>query len=355
MPGKPTFFRNQQLPSDIVAQEFGEVNVRKTDSAIEVTFTILMEPQGEAAEGWQTGIALDGSSSMKDWYGRRLEGKVPPELTDVYQKKGWIRVRMEDGQQVHVFQREAYEDAIQKGHLKSTENIVRPLAQKFTTYLAENLDADGGTTLVYWACGRNGEEVEVLGDFTSEECQNLEVKGPTKTTFGNGTHLLPAMKYFVDRFADAKRGMYVFVTDGRLDDLARVKQHTIALAKEIAAGKRNPIKCVLIGVGNEIDQSQMEELDDLETGTDVDIWDHKIAEEMQAVVQIFAEVVDENQIVAPTANIYDSAGKVVKQFTDGLPAKVAIVLPKNSEFFELEAGGQKIRQTVIVPKARSSA
>jgi hypothetical protein len=33
----------------------------------------------------------------------------------------------------------------------------------------------------------------------------------------------------------------------------------------------------LVGIGDAINESQMEELDDLESGTDVDIWDHKIA------------------------------------------------------------------------------
>ena len=77
----------------------------------------------------------------------------------------------------------------------------------------------------------------------------------------------------------------------------------------------------------------MEELDDLDTGTDVDVWDHKIAAEMRALTEIFAEVVDENQIVAPQAALYDSAGRLAREFTDGMPAKVTFRVPAGSDWF----------------------
>ena len=105
---------------------------------------------------------------------------------------------------------------------------------------------------------------------------------------------------------------------------------------------------MLIGVGEEIDESQMEELDDLETGTDVDVWDHKIAKEMRSLVEIFAEVVSEHKIVAPTATIYDAGGAVAVNFADGLPAKVTFTMPKTSTHFELEVGERRIKQTVVV-------
>ncbi|AOY80644.1 VWA domain-containing protein [Moorena producens JHB] len=352
MPGQSSDFSNQershQLPSNLVAQEFGEVNVRKVGQKLEVLFTILMEPQGQEAEGWQTGVALDASASMRGWYGRNLIGKIPEKLNQEYQKKGWIEVKVQDGKRIKIFEAQAYEDAIKKGHFKYSDNIVQPLAQEFIAYLGGNLDADGGTTVIYWA-GGDGSKIEVLGDFTQAQCQQLEVNGPKSITFGQGTSLTPAVKYFVERFVDAQRGMYVFITDGKLDDLKQVKNYTTKLAKEIKSGQRNPVKCVLIGVGNEIDRTQLEELDDLSTESGIDIWDYKIAEEMSALVQIFAEVVDENQIVAPTAMIYDSAGNIVKRYTDGLPAKISLTLPGDSQWFELEVYGNKIRQTVVLP------
>ncbi len=339
---------SHQLPSSIVAKEFGEVNVRRAGPQVEITFTILMEPQGSEAEGWQTGVALDGSASMKKWYGRELTGKIPPELAAEYEKKGWITARVEDKRKVKVFQREAYEDAIQRGHLKLSTNIVEPQARQFISYLAGNLDADGGTTVIYWACG-DGGAIDVLGDFTEAQCQTLALSGPKTVAFGAGTKLKPAVEYFVDRFRDAARGMYVFITDGKLDDLEQVKTYTTSLCREIAAGRRNPVKCVLVGVGESIDEAQMEQLDDLESGTDVDVWDHKIAKEMRNIIEIFAEVVSENQLVAATARIFAPDGQVVKNFADGLPAKASFSMPAGFEWFELEVAGQRIRQPIVAP------
>lgn len=341
--------RSHQLPSTHVAQEFGEVNIQKVGQKLQIMFTILMEPQGQEAEGWQTGIALDASASMRGLYGRNLVGKIPKPISREYQDKGWIERQIQDGKRVNIFQPQAYEDAIQKGYLKASTNIVQPLAQKFIAYLAGNLDADGGTSVIYWA-GGDGNAIEVLGDVTESQCHQLEVNGPKSISFGRGTCLIPAFKYFVERFVDAERGMYVFITDGKLDDLEQIKKHTTQLAQQIESGQRNPVKCILIGVGNEIDRTQLEELDDLNTQSGIDVWDYKIAKEMSALVQIFAEVVDENQIVAPVGTIYDSAGQLVKRYTDGLPAKISLTLPSESQWFELEVYGKKIRQTVVFSK-----
>ncbi len=335
--------RSHQLPSTKVASAFGEVNVTDSASGRQVRLTILMEPVDE--EGWQTGVALDGSATMKGWYGKALSGKVPPEIAEQYLEKGWIVRRVQDGKSLQIYQKQAYDDAIQRGYLKMTENIVQPTAREFITYLAEKLDADGGTTVIYWACG-NGAELEEIGDFTADQCKSIVLSGPTAVPFGNGTHLLPALQYFASRFQDAQNGMYVFLTDGRLDDLEDVKQFTHTLAQEIQGGARRPMKCVLVGIGNAVDESQMEELDDLDTGTSVDVWDHKIARDMRDIREIFAEVVSENTIVASTARILDHAGKVAASFSDGLPALVEFTLPPNCPWFDLEVEGQCIRQTL---------
>ena len=55
-------------------EPFGEVNVYPSNmGATRVVATILMEPQREGA---QTGIALDGSGSMRKLYGRETGGGV---------------------------------------------------------------------------------------------------------------------------------------------------------------------------------------------------------------------------------------------------------------------------------------
>lgn len=335
------------IPSNLTAKEFGKVNVKRSGQEFIVDFTILMEPQGREAEGWQTGVALDSSSSMRGVYGQMLVGDIPSKIIKRYEKQGWVLSRDVDGRRVQSFQKQAYDDAINNGYVKRTKNEMEPLARQFIAYLAGNLDADGGTTVIYWACG-DGSAYEVIGDFTEAQCKTLSIEGTQNLDFGESTILTPAVRYFTDRFVDAKRGMYVFITDGYINDLDDVKSYTTFLAKQIAAGKRNPVKCVLIGIGEEIDEAQMIELDNLDTGTDVDIWDHKISKDMRYLGEIFAELVDENMIIAPTATIYDSSGNRLVNFTDGLPAKVTFAMPVGSQWFELEVRNQRYRQTVVL-------
>jgi hypothetical protein len=345
--------RSHQLPSTIVAKELGEVNVCRRGANFEILFTILMEPTGTSAEGWQTGVAIDASGSMEGVFGQSLvdgpRREIPTSLLEEYHRKGWLELVKHQGQTVPILNRAAKTDLVEKGYFSWSKNEIEPLARKMTAYLASNLDADGGTTVIYWACG-NGSEIEVVGDLTSEDCERAPFKGPEGVDFGAGTVLTPAVKYFAERFEDAKNGMYIFITDGELHDLDDVKNYTIRLCKDIQREKRNPLKCVLIGIGDDINEEQMEELDDLDSGTSVDIWDHKIARDMRSLVEIFAEVVSEHQIVAPTARIYDSSGQLVKNFSDGLPAKVSFTMQATSEWFELEVAGQRIRQPVVLPK-----
>src|SRR5947209_11124846 len=226
-----------------VVEPFGEVNVHPGPGGRQrVTATILMEPHKEGA---QTGVALDGSASMAALYGVDPGGG------------GFLAT---------LFGR------------KKPANEVTPVAQRVCAYLARKIDADGGTTCIYWATGPGGGRIEVVGDLTADDAER-HVFGPPRD-FGTGTQLLPAVEYFVDRFEKAPWGFYVFITDGELHDLDEVKAYSARLARDVAARRRNPLKFVLIGVGPSVNEAQMEELDDLETGTDVDLWDHKLPAEM---------------------------------------------------------------------------
>jgi len=290
-----------------VVEPFGEVNVYPAAGGkTRVVATILMEPH---REGTQTGIALDGSGSMHKLYGMDDGGGI---LSSIFGKK-------------------------------PPKNEVTPVAQNVCAYLARRIDADGGTTCVYWATGPGGSQVEVIGDLTADEAEKHIFARPSE--FGTGTQLLPAVRYFVDRFRDAPWGFYVFITDGELHDLEAVKEYSTRLAKEVAARKRNPVKFVLIGIGPDVNEGQMEELDDLDTGTDVDLWDHKLAAEMRAVQEIFAEVVSKNARVAESGRILDPQGRALKDYTDrGLPGYLEFEVPVSTEYFTLEVNGNRIHQ-----------
>src|SRR5262245_59857593 len=94
-----------------VVDPFGEVNLYPAGfSRNRVVATILMQPPREGA---QTGIALDGSGSMRKLYGEQGGGRV---LSPIF------------------------------GGPKKLSNDITPVAQKVCAYLARNIDADGGTT-----------------------------------------------------------------------------------------------------------------------------------------------------------------------------------------------------------------
>ncbi|NCC60418.1 MAG: VWA domain-containing protein [Verrucomicrobiae bacterium] len=334
------------LPNKMLDPVFGKIYIRDVEDERHVEFTILQELSGKNAEGWRTGVAFDASASMKSWYGRNLKGQVPEEIIKQYKNKGWIADQIQDGVSVHVYKKEAYEDAIKCGYLCFTDNIVEPAAREFIAYLAGEFDVTGKTSVIYWACGEDGSEFEYVGDYADNDAAKLAFSGPEQVSFGMGTKLTPALKYFVEQFKDAKQSMLVFMTDGKLDDLEDVKKFTTQLALDIASGKHNSVKCVLLGIGDDVDEDQMSELDDLDTGTDVDIWDHKIHKEMRGLVEIFAEVVSAGDSGVSNATVYDEAGAVVAKFTDGLPSNVQFTMGSNSRKFTLEVAGQMIEQPV---------
>jgi hypothetical protein len=291
-----------------VVEPFGEVNVYPgAGGKVRVVATILMEPHKEGA---QTGIALDGSGSMAKLYG------------------------VDDGSRVlsPIF-----------GGPKKRNNDVSPVAQKLCAYLARKVDADGGTTCIYWATGPGGGSIEPVGDLTADQAEK-HVFGPPKD-FGTGTQLLPAVRYFEERFRSAPWGFFIFITDGELHDLDEVKAYSVRLAREVAARRRNPLKFVLIGIGADVNESQMEELDDLDAGVPVDLWDHKLAAEMRMLEEIFAEVVDKNARVADNGRILDPRGSLLKNYeSGGLPAFLEFEAPAGAAYFTLEVNGTLIHQ-----------
>lgn len=337
---------NHQVASNILHEAFGELNISPRGDRAEVVLTILMEP---VKEGSQTGVALDGSASMQEPFGRgyRYDASFTEAVADELKARGLAQDILRDGQNLTQYSTSGWEELIKRKCVLQTDNVVEPIARDVVPHLAEKIDADGGTTVIYWACGENGDRIEEAGDLTAAAAKEASYTGPQD--WGLQTHLLPAMKYFVERFNDAKWGFYVFVTDGRIDDLEAVKQYTAELSRKIGAKTAPPVKCVLIGVGSNVDEAQMIQLDDLPEEMDlpVDIWDHKIAAEMRNLRDIFAEVVDENAIVSPTGRVLDGAGKVAANFADGLPSLIRFSLPPDATEFILEVGPNRIVQKLF--------
>lgn len=278
-----------------VIRPFGEVNVRPASGQTAVRVTILM---GVHKEGAQTGIALDGSGSMEPQYAMPFGASM---------------------------------------------NAITPVARKLCAFLARSVDQDGGTTAIYWAVGSDGAGIQELGDMTAEKAEAHVFLPPKR--YGGDTKLLPAMKYFVERFKDAPWGMYVFLTDGAISDLEPVKAYTVELARAVGEKRRNPLKLILVGVGAGVREDQMLELDDLETGTTIDLWDHKVAADMRDVTDIFAEVVEANARVAASGRILAPDGTVLKDYAGvGVPALIEFEAPAGADYFTLEVAGRRFHQ-----------
>ena len=234
-------------------------------------------------------------------------------------------------------------------------NHVKPAMQAVAGYLADK-DRNGTVSVIYWATGPEGKDVQIIGDLTRDVAETYDFGPPER--YGRGTQLLPALRYFTDSeqrtdLDDASWGFYVFVTDGKIEDIEAVKEYTTQLAKELEpttrpdSGKRlKNIKLILIGLGDRIDKAQFDALDDLETGTELDLWDTKLAGEMKDLAEIFAEVTDPDHVLVPGGGIVrDSRGNVVADFRDrGLPEVLEFVLPFGEPAFELEIAGNSAIQ-----------
>lgn len=305
-------------------EPFGEVNVHKqADGSVDVVCTILMVPD---IEGARTGLALDASMSMKKMYG------VSPVVSSVF-----------------------------GGGASALPNVVEPVARTMAAYLSQ-FSSTGQCELIYWACNPDGSAVEPIGLVSEADSKSVRIGGPKKFPWGRGTKLLPPVKHFVDSsFKDSQWAICVFVTDGVIEDLAEVKKYCLEFAKQISTGKRSFIKLVLIGVGEEVDEGQMEELDDMfegsgikdTKGNDIDLWDHKLASEMRKIEEIFAEVVSEETIVAASASIKNQVGAVCKEYKDGLPAILRFRLPKGTTSFTLDFPGGNVTQDITEGLARA--
>lgn len=294
-------------------EPFGEVNVhRRADGALDVVATILLEPD---IEGACTGLALDASASMKKVYG--AHAPVSPLFRSA-----------------------------------ASPNWVEPVARAFAAYLAR-FASSGRVHLIYWACSPDGSQIEPIGEFDAAAVERQPIAGPRRLAWGRGTKLLPPLRHFVDDvFRDAPWAIAVFLTDGIIEDLEEVKQFSERFARQVAAGQRNFIKLVLLGVGEEVDEKQMEELDDMFEGRDlrdpkgrpIDLWDHKLAKEILKLSEIFAEVVGEDMILADRGKVFDDRGRLVKDFPGGLPALLRFRLPAGCTRFTLEFPGSRIVQ-----------
>ncbi len=295
------------LPAAQTVSPFGKVNYWDapdgTGRAVLAYFVKDLK-----GEHWQTGLALDGSGSMQDLFG------IPP-LTIFHPK---------------------------------AVNQVRPVARGLSSYLAKKA-GNGKVATLFWATGPDGKEIQNIGDLSVAEAETCEFNAPEN--YGTGTRLLPALKYFTDGVArkdlyDAEFGMYVFVTDGQMADLPEVIEYSIKVCRDIEAGRRHDLKLVIIGLGKDVDQNQLAALDNLVSGTSIDLWDVKFARDLKALHSLFDEVGDDDTLFSDNGLIRDALNNLVVDYRDqGMPVKISFSLPPGAtQGFILEINGQSVFQ-----------
>ncbi|MDZ4832724.1 MAG: VWA domain-containing protein [Candidatus Melainabacteria bacterium] len=266
--------------------------------------TLLHDP---TVEGLDVALYMDGSASMEGEYGPR----------GILAKLGGVR------------------------------NTVEPQMQWMLEYLASK-DKDGVLRVAYWATG-DGSQLEVVGDLTGPDAKNYKFPGPQY--FGKGTVMLPVLRDYVSYIKTqvekgAKRGLAVIITDSQVYDAADIKAYSAQVAKEIEAGRLPRLNFVLVGVGSQIDEEQMEEICHEEYPGVGHLWCHRVADRMEEMAELVAVLVDETMTVAAGGTIYDDKGAVVKRYESRLPAVLEFKVPPGCTAFTLEIGGQKFTQPI---------
>ncbi len=280
----------------------------------QVRATLLHDP---TVEGLDVAIYMDGSGSMKEEYAYRTErqgfwdwfiGKPAPDPTPT--------------------------------------NTVEPEVRWMLEYLASK-DRNGQLRVAYWACGAKGDEVEVIGELEGKDVKRYAFPGPRYP--GGFTHLAPALRDYVAYLKSqvplgARRGCAVFVTDGKLHDVADVEAVCREVARDVARGRLPRTNFVLVGVGAGVDEEQLERIAHEEYPGVGHLWCHRVASEIKNLAELVAVLVDETMTVAAGGTIYDDKGRIVKEYEGRLPAVLEFTLPEEATSFTLEVGGQRFTQ-----------
>lgn len=282
---------------------FGEVKYRATPSGdYEVGVVVMPDPKF-GFELSMAALAVDGSKSMMEPFAAHL-----PMIA------------------------------------RKKRNEIHDTAQDLALHLAKN--AHGRCALAYWACKDDGGDIEPIGILTTEELKSFYFEGPQN--WGGGTKMTPIVRYFWEQvFVEAdSQGVAAILTDGAWDDQdhAELLQLTQTMCEEVAAGQRPLMKVCILGLKTknnayEIDriESRFNDLDDFESGTDVDVWDHKWVHELSDWNQIFIEMVKEMPL-GLGGQILDATGNQILA-RDEFNFGIEFTMPGNSPEFTLTLEG----------------
>lgn len=334
--------RNEQdkiftIPPKLTATEISTVQLTLQDKKLwSVSCILLSKPIGE----WQVSLALDCSYSMRGYYGKGLTQMPPVEILKEYQKLGDLEEIAMEGEKFLKIAPAAMEDLEKRGFSKRTENIIEPLSKKLSIYLLSNVCQN--IAIDYYSCGE-GNAVETVSTFTKDSYEKIKLDGPKQFTFGKHSKLVPFVKNFVSRHTE-KNTICFIITDGMIDDWSELKSYSRTLLKEIISNKRKHLKFVLLIVGEEMPTAlpvQIKELQDSYV-----LWDYKIIKDLRVLEEIFLGVNGEEQIIADTGIIYDDKNNVLREYNNGVPAKLAFSMSVESDSFSINIGEKIIQQKI---------
>lgn len=269
-----------------------------------VIATLLHDP---TVEGLEVALYMDGSASMEDEYGPRgVLAKLAP-----------------------------------------VKNLVEPQMRWMLEYLASK-DRNGIVRVAYWATG-DGSQIEVVGDLQATQAKDFRFPGPR--FYGKATIMLPVLRDFValmkaEAQRGAKRGLAVIITDSQLNDAADIRAYAEQVAKEITAGRLPRVNFVFVGVGDQVDEKQMERISHDEYPGVRHLWCHRHVDRMEEMAELVAVLVDETMTVAAGGTVYDDKGNVIKTYEARLPAVLEFDVPAGCKSFTLEVAGQRFEQAL---------
>lgn len=236
--------------------------------------------------------------------------------------------------------------------LGKQRNPVQEAMQIMVPYMAQK-DADGVCRVAYWACGQKGKDIEVIGELSAEDAGSHEFRGPE--TFGGGTYLLPAVRDFVAyiqearKTSDIKAALAAIVTDGQIHDLNDLVAYTKDLARAIMDQKFPRTNLVIVGVGAEIDEEQLEQLEQAtpEGYNGRDVWCHAEAESVDDLPELVAHLLDANiPAFWGGAMVTDEQGNTLQAWEDMVPALIEFELPAKAQSFTLRVGSERYTQSL---------
>lgn len=218
--------------------------------------------------------------------------------------------------------------------LRTNKNAIHPVLQG----LADN--GLGEVAFTYWACRDDGRDIEPIGIMSKDGPATYTLGGPR--LWGGGTQMtLIARNFWEPVFAETTSpGVAAIVTDGDWidEDHVQLEAPTAEMCAAIEFGERQLTKLVVSGLrlesnANDLEniQARFTSLDDCNSGTNVNVWNHKWLDEIADINGIFVEMVQDWPLVVG-GHVELEATKILE--TDEFRFGIQFQMLASSSFFK---------------------